>query len=649
MRHLITLFCLLVSLCMYAVSSGTCGENVKWSFNSATGELNITGKGAMFDLNNHEEQPWYEFAQDIKTLRIGEGVTRIGNKAFRCLIYLDNVELSNTVESIGEYVFDNCVRLKRINIPGSVKRMEYEAFSVGYGTMEEVLIDDLSAWLKIDFINNGANPAHWSESFKLNGIELTEVIIPEDISEIKDFAFNKCANIEKITILGEISKVGAYALHETAWYNNQADGEIYLDKVLYEYKGTMPEGTNVIVKEGTKIISWNAFSRCTGMTSISFPNSLVLIEDDAFTGCSGLTNITFPESLVAIGEFAFSRCSGLEELIIPQNLNNIGYCAFKGCSELKRISVDENNLNYDSRNNCNALIETSTNTLLQGCNNTIIPQGISVIGHGAFSHCLELKKIEIPNTITAIKQSAFDGCKNLEELLLPNSVTELGGAAFAHCASLTEFVIPNSVTEIDGSLFNYCSSLKKVSIPSSITKISNWMFCNCSNLTTVELHNSIDSIGAYAFSSCTALTDFVIPNSVKVIEEYAFNWCKGLKEIVIGKGVEEIGQSVFRECPNLEVVNSYIENPMPILENTFTNYNATLYIPKGTEQEYKNTSYWSLFSNVIEKFDLSGINTPNVDNMPVEYYDLSGQRVYNPELGIFIKKQGSKTSKVILK
>ncbi len=157
---------------------------------------------------------------------------------------------------------------------------------------------------------------------------LTSVTIPEGVTSIGEGAFHYCSGLTSITIPESVTSIGYNAFNGTAWYENQPDGVVYAGKMAYTYKGTMPEGTSITLKEGTKGIASYAFYNCTGLTSVTIPESVTTIGGGAFSACTGLTSVTIPEGVTSIGDYAFSGCTGLTSVTIPESVTSIGGAAF---------------------------------------------------------------------------------------------------------------------------------------------------------------------------------------------------------------------------------------------------------------------------------------------------------------------------------
>ena len=229
----------------------------------------------------------------------------------------------------------------------------------------------------------------------------------------------------------------AYNLNETDLTAEVTSGGSYSGNVVIPSQITYGAKTYRVTSIGEK-----AFKDCRGLTSVTIGNSVTSIGESAFEGCSSLTSVTIPNSVTSIGEWAFSNCSGLTSVTIGNSVTSIGESAFSGCSNLTSISVEAGNTIYDSRDNCNAIIETASNKLIAGCKNTIIPNSVTSIGNSAFSGCSSLTSVTIPNSVTSIGKYAFRGCSGLTSVTIPNSVTSIGYEAFRGCSSLTSVESP---------------------------------------------------------------------------------------------------------------------------------------------------------------------------------------------------------------
>ena len=215
---------------------------------------------------------------------------------------------------------------------------------------------------------------------------------------------------------------------------------------------------------GLTTISDHAFYGCSNLSgSLHIPNSVTTIGDNAFFDCSGLTSLTIPNSVISIGNHSFRGC-GLTSVTIPNSVTFIGFGLFGDCLFLEQIVVEMGNSIYDSRENCNAVIETSTNKLVAGCKSTIIPNSVTSIGKWAFGYCQGLTLLNIPNSVTSIGDLAFVSCFDLTMLYIPNSVSTIGMRAFQTCSNLISIIIPDSVTTIGDYAFLDCGGLSEITI-----------------------------------------------------------------------------------------------------------------------------------------------------------------------------------------
>ncbi len=476
------------------------------------------------------------------------------------------------------------------------------------------------------------------------------------------------------------------------------------DKTVEVTSGTDKYSGEVVIPEtatvesttyAVSMIGEEAFGECSSLTKITIPNSVTTIGSGAFWGCSGITSISIPNSVVTIGEYAFDSCENLTNLTIPNSVVTIGEEAFSGCSGLNSITVEAGNPVFDSRNDCNAIIETATDKLILGCNSTIIPDGVKEISSSAFNSCNNLTSITIPKSVISVGPNSFDsnylttiivedgntvydsrdncnaiietesntlilGCKST---IIPNGVIIIGESAFSFCENLTSITIPNSVTTIKYNAFGWCKGLTSITIPKSITHIGNPILSGCNSLTTITVeegntvYDSRDNCNAIIETSKNLLTEgcksTVIPNDITRIGRYAFYAQKGLTSITIPNSVNYIDWAAFYDCNNLTEIYCKPTTPPRIgtkipFEGT-TLEQGTLYVPIGCKSAFQSDENWGNFSN-IEEYDFSSIESILDDNKneTMEYYNLQGIKVNNPERGLYIKRQGNKTTKIVL-
>ena len=360
------------------------------------------------------------------------------------------------------------------------------------------------------------------------GCSLSNIAIPDSVTDIGNGAFSHCLLLENISIPKSVICLNGNPFSDWGgMLECLSPTFIYEDDVLFNKdKSEIVSFRNqkiesyIIPDSVTKIRDY-AFEYCSSLSNIVIPDSVTDIGDGAFWGCSSLSNIVIPDSVTAIGDFAFLDCSSLSKIVIPNSVTKIGDYAFSDCSSLSNI---------------------------------VIPDSVTSIGDYAFGGCSSLSKIVIPNSVTKIGDYAFSDCSSLSKIVIPNSVTSIGDYAFRGCSSLSKIVIPNSVTSIGDYAFRGCSSLSNIVIPDSVTSIGDYAFSDCSSLPNIVIPNSVTSIGDYAFGGCRSLSQIVIPDSVTKIRDYAFEYCSSLSQIVIPDSVTAIGDFAFSGCRSLSKI-----------------------------------------------------------------------------------------------
>lgn len=617
------------------------------------------------------------FNSSVTSNTVGKGNCVIDEFAFYGCENLKNLQLK-CVNSIGKYAFMGCESLTSVNIPTSVTYIGNCAFDID--NLKTIHISDLAAWCKIYFENFYTYSEY---SLFLNGQEVKDLVIPESVTNLGDYTFAECNSLRTIVIPESVTNIG-YA-------------------TFFACKNLK----SVTIPSSVTIIGDRAFTYCYSLTFLKIDNGVTRIGHGAFEGCDKLNNFDIPNSVTTIGDGAFSTCGSLTSLTIPSSVTTIGKESF--CSySLTKIVVDKENPKYDSRGNCNAIIETATNTLITGCRNTTIPDSITIIGCGAFRYCSDLTNISIPNSVTSIDSVAFWQCYHLKNITIPNSVTNIGVGAFYYCDSLRLISIPESVYNIGDLAFGECQSLTDIY---ALRTTPNEYNCgkyvfqrlpeNCtlhvpsgckeayaacepwsSFKNIIEDANVID--GLYYILDKDNMTAGItnsdnkysgtihIPSTITYdgstykmtsIEEKAFYEFKSLTRITIPESVTKIGDYSFYGCTNLKEI--YCLNKIPptlgndALPDGLQTTSATpslkeengciLYVPIGCREAYSEA--WNIPTSRIVEIEVTAIEkTPTTPNEahPIGYYNLQGQRINKPQSGIVIVRYSDGTNRKIL-
>ena len=547
------------------IAQGSCGENVNYTLTTDY-VLTISGSGDMY-----ANIPWYLYSAYIKSVVIENGVTNIAHYAFGDCSSLTAINIPESVTNIGRDAFRNCSSLTSITIPGSVMSIGDETF-FGCSSLTSVAIGN--------GVTSIGESAFWDCS------ALTSITIPNSVSSIGSGAFRGCTSLPVIDNLryADTYLVGA------------------VDKTLSVYN----------IKEGTRFIG-----------SVAFDN------------CYNLKPFTIPESVTSIGSGAFSDCSSLTSFTLPKNVTYVGSGLFSFCHNLTSVIVDAGNTTYDSRNGCNAIIETASNTLVAACMTTDIPNSVTTIGESAFEYCYGITSLTIPNSVTSIGSRAFYCCGDLKSVTIPESVTSIGDYAFNFCSKLTSIIVEAGNTTFDSR--NNCNAI--------IETESNTLVAGCK---ATIIPNGVTNIGKEAFEYCSGLTSVTIPESVTNICEYAFFGCENLTSVTIGDGVESIGEFAFYDCPSLTSVTCLAKEVPYVGNEVFVEVplnTATLYVPAASLNAYKTAYPWSDFSKIlpVEPTAVKEIKSDetSVPDEDAPIFDLMGRRLSEkPAKGYYI--QGGK-------
>lgn len=517
----------------------------------------------------------------LTSVTIPSSITTIGRAAFGQCTGLTSVVVPNSVTTIGIAAFSGCKGIS-VFIPSSVtsigdgafsevKHIEYHGTATGAPwnayymngvTDGEFVYTDESKTILLAYVGTASDATIPATVIKIgnrafyNFKNLTSVTIPNSVTIIGTASFCGCEHLMHITIPTDVNQIGNIAFYKVRHI---------------EYHGTATYTTSDKY--------WGAH-----MMNGVIDGDFVYTSEERDTLIQYIGNqnsITIPSSVTSVKD-AFVNNTFITSVIIPESVTFIEEGAFSGCQSLTNIVVSEGNTIYDSRNNCNAIIETSSNTLVQGCKNTIIPNSVTSIGDGAFASCNGLTSINIPNSVTSIGDGAFASCNGLTSINIPNSVTFMGDGVFARCKGLTSINISNGVNRIGSSAFQGCTRLTSVIIPECVT-----------------------SIGDNAFHDCRGMTDVSIPASVISIDIWAFADCFKLTSITIPANVTSIGSFAFLNTDNLQEINILALIP-PMLGDggVFSvNNDIPIYIPCGTQSYYQ--SQWQCFSNFQERFEYS--------------------------------------------
>lgn len=477
----------------------------------------------------------FYYCSSLASVEIPGGVS-IGSWAFKYCSSLESIGFTEGTTEIGN-VMSNFMAIKEVTIPRSVTNVVRGAFA-SCKDLEIVNISDLSDWCKIEFASEDANPLCHAKKLVLNGAEIVDLVVPDDVSKIGRYAFCNYVALRSIMFPSGLSGIGYGAFNGCS------------------------KLSSVTIPEGVTAIEECAFSGCSGIESFyvdeanpaySSRNGLLCSKDGRLLLSGVKGDVVIPESVVSFGEGAFLNCQELKSIIIPLSVLDIGDGAFSGCIGMELFYVDELNPSYSSRNGL--LCSKDGNLLLAGVKgDVVIPNGIKCIADVAFYGNSNLTAVTIPSSVTNIGANTFKGCSELMFVTMPPCVTKLSAAFPSAYMKIKDVVICEGATRVDAEAFRYCDGLRSVFIPSSVKSVGQEAFSECASLRTVIISEGVEGIGWKAFNGCRGLTSLTIPTSVTSLGSYAFEGCCGLTSVKIPSSVKRIGFSVFSDCDSLQSV-----------------------------------------------------------------------------------------------
>ncbi|MBQ8322845.1 MAG: leucine-rich repeat domain-containing protein [Clostridia bacterium] len=430
----------------------------------------------------------FKFCRNLTSVTIPDSVTSIGKDAFYYCDALTSVTLGKNVMTVGDYAFALCTKLTDVYYRG-----------------------DIVSWCGVSFGDMQANPLYYAEKLYIDDEQVSEIVVPDGVTEVKAYAFYGCDGLISVTMENSVIFIGENAFRDC----------VDLERVVFS--------------QNTTFIGEAAFLGCSSLTSVAIPQGVGSVLNSTFSGCSSLTRVDLSEGIASIGESAFRGCGKLTSVIVPASVTFIGKAAFGDCGSLESITLPfvGGSATANLENSVfgwifGCAITTSLNSAIEEATYQYMDLESSPKKYYYYYIPASLRSVTLTNE-TSLADYAFWNCANLTSITLSEKTVSIGECAFLNCSNLITFELPQSVTSLG----------------------ANSAFNNCSSLTSIAIPEGVETIGPSTFSDCGGLLSVTLPESLTVIGNYAFKKCENLTSITIGKGVTNIGIRAFIDCVDL--------------------------------------------------------------------------------------------------
>ena len=523
----------------------------------------------------------------------------------------NEVVIGPGVTTVGSFAFIDCQNLTSITIPEGITEIGEEAFE-GCSSLTSVHIGSIGSWCNIDFYDHYANPFTYASNLYLDGELVTEIIIPDTVTKIKNYAFYNCKNLKSVAIPESVVSVGSDAFERCS---------------------------NLTSVHINSIDSW-----CNINFETPASNPLyyaIYASRSLYLNGELVTEVIIPNAVAEIKDYVFYNCSGLASITIPENLASIGSRAFEGCSKLTSVHINS----IDSW--CNINFETSTSNPLYYAKNLYldgepitelaIPETIADIKRYSFYNCNSLSSITIPKSVVSIGTNAFYGCENLALVI---DISELdirkGNTNNGYVAYYAQRVIEvddhvgdfyfNTTDDGTHHLCHYIGKSKELALPKDYNgndyKVGPYAFVDCKGLVTIDIPECVTAIEDNAFKGCDGLINLFVGANVDTYGENAFEGCVAVEKLIV------FG-SVMPQVPSEKMTSITLFSPIPLETEEFANRvyrNATLYVPENSVARYQTADVWKNFWNIVG-FDPTGVDNMDADVPDAPIYTMQGVRV----------------------